>query len=230
MIAALLSWSGGKDCALALYTLRQMPGVEVAGLLTTVTEDYDRINIHGVRRALLEQQAEATGLPLYVVPLPRECSNEHYEARMAGALREHREKGVRRVAFGDLFLEDVRAYRERQLAAMGMEGLFPVWGRDTAEAARDLLRLGFAATLVCVDTEALPASFAGRPFDAGLLRDLPPGVDPCGENGEFHTFVHAGPVFRAPVPCRVGDVEDRGRFVYRDLVRGARGFGEGQGM
>lgn len=216
--AVLLSWSGGKDCALALHVLRQTPGVEVAGLLTTITEGYDRISIHGVRRTLLERQAEATGLPLHPVSLPRDCSNEHYEARMAAALREHRERGVRQVAFGDLFLEDVRAYRERQLAIAGLEGRFPLWGRDTVEVARDILRLGFAATLVCVDTEALDSSFAGRPFDADLLRDLPPGVDPCGENGEFHTFVHAGPVLSVPVPCQAGALEDRGRFVYRDLV------------
>lgn len=216
----LLSWSGGKDSALALHALRRMPGVEVAGLLTTVTEDYDRISMHGVRRALLERQAEAAGLPLRIVLIPRECGNEEYGARMAAALGEARAQspGLRRVAFGDLFLEDIRAYREERLAAAGLEALFPVWGRDTTALAREFLDLGFAATLVCVDTEALAPSFAGRSFDAELLRDLPAGVDPCGERGEFHTFVHAGPVFRAPVPFRLGDVEDRGRFVFRDLL------------
>lgn len=214
----LLSWSGGKDSALALHALRRMPGVEVAGLLTTVTEDYDRISMHGVRRALLERQAEAAGLPLRIVLIPRECSNEEYGARMAAVLEEARETGVRRVAFGDLFLEDIRAYREERLAAVGMEALFPVWGRDTTALAREFLDLGFAATLVCVDTEALAPSFAGRSYDAELLRDLPDGVDPCGERGEFHTFVHAGPVFREPVPFRLGEVEDRGRFVFRDLL------------
>lgn len=213
----LLSWSGGKDSALALHTLRQTPGVEVAGLLTTVTEDYDRISMHGVRRALLERQAEEAGLPLHIVFIPRECSNEQYDERMTAVLTGIRDAGIRRVAFGDLFLEDVRAYRESRLTAFGMEALFPLWKRDTAALARDFLRLGFAAVLVCVDTETLAPTFAGRAFDEALLRDLPPGVDPCGENGEFHTFVHAGPIFRAPVPFRLGEVEDRGRFQYCDL-------------
>jgi uncharacterized protein (TIGR00290 family) len=213
----LLSWSGGKDSALALHALRQMPDVEVAGLLTTVTEDYDRISMHGVRRALLEQQAAAAGLPLHVVLIPRECTNEIYEERMTDVLTGIRESGIRRVAFGDLFLEDIRAYRESRLTAFEMEAMFPLWGQDTAVLARDFLRLGFAAFLVCVDTEALAATFAGRSFDEDLLRDLPPGVDPCGENGEFHTFVHAGPIFRTPVPCRRGAIEDRGRFHFCDL-------------
>jgi uncharacterized protein (TIGR00290 family) len=213
----LLSWSGGKDSALALHALRQMPDVEVAGLLTTVTEDYDRISMHGVRRSLLEQQAAAAGLPLHIVSIPRECPNEIYEERMTAVLTGIRDAGIRRVAFGDLFLEDLRAWRESRLAAFGMEALFPVWGRDTAALARDFLRLGFQAILVCIDTEALAPDFAGRSIDEDLLRDLPPGVDPCGENGEFHTFVHAGPVFRAPIPCRRGAVEDRGRFWFCDL-------------
>ena len=213
----LLSWSGGKDSSLALHTLRQMPDVEVAGLLTTVTEDYDRISMHGVRRSLLEQQAAAAGLPLHIVSIPRECPNEIYEERMTAVLTGIRDAGIRRVAFGDLFLEDIRAYRESRLAPFGMEAMFPLWGRDTAALAREFLRLGFAAFLVCVDTENLDAAFAGRAFDEDLLRDLPPGVDPCGENGEFHTFVHAGPVFRAPIPCRRGAVEDRGRFWFCDL-------------
>lgn len=214
----LLSWSGGKDSALALHALRQTPGVEVAGLLTTVTEDYDRISMHGVRRTLLERQAAEAGLPLHIVWIPRECSNEIYEERMTAVLSGIREAGIRRVAFGDLFLEDIRAYRESRLTSFGMEALFPLWGKDTAALARDFLHLGFAAVLVCVDTETLAAPFAGRSFDESLLRDLPPGVDPCGENGEFHTFVHAGPVFRAPVPFRLGEVENRGRFQYCDLI------------
>jgi uncharacterized protein (TIGR00290 family) len=213
----LLSWSGGKDSSMALHALRQTPGVEVAGLLTTVTEDYDRISMHGVRRSLLERQAAEAGLPLHVVLIPRECSNEQYEERMTAVLTGIRDADIRRVAFGDLFLEDLRAYRESRLAAFGMEAIFPVWGRDTAALARDFLRLGFAAVLVCVDTQTLAPSFAGRSFDEDLLRDLPPGVDPCGENGEFHTFVHAGPIFRSPVPFRRGEVEDRGRFHFCDL-------------
>jgi uncharacterized protein (TIGR00290 family) len=215
----LLSWSGGKDSALALHALRQTPGVEVTGLLTTVTEDYDRISMHGVRRALLEQQAEAAGLPLQIVSIPPDCTNEIYEQRMAAALVSHRERGGRRVAFGDLFLEDIRAYREAKLAGAGMTALFPVWGRDTAALARDFIAQGFQAVLVCVDTEALDPAFAGRAFDADLLRDLPAQVDPCGENGEFHTFVHTGPIFRRPIPFQLGPQETRlGRFRYQDLL------------
>ena len=215
----LLSWSGGKDSALALHALRQMPGVEVTGLLTTVTEDYDRISMHGVRRVLLEQQAEAAGLPLHVVSIPPDCTNEIYEQRMAAALAPHRNRGVHRVAFGDLFLEDIRAYRETKLAGAGMAALFPVWGRDTAELALDFIAKGFQAVLVCIDTNALDPAFAGRAFDADLLRDLPFHVDPCGENGEFHTFVHAGPIFRRPIPFQLGEQETRlGRFRYQDLL------------
>jgi len=214
----LLSWSGGKDSALALHALRHDPTVEVVGLLTTVTEEYDRISMHGVRRVLLERQARAAGLPLHIVWIPPDCPNEIYEERMAAALAPHRERGIRRVAFGDLFLEDIRAYRERKLASAGMEALFPIWGRDTAALARDFIAQRFAAVLVCVDTHALDAAFAGRAFDESLLRDLPPGVDPCGENGEFHTFVHAGPIFRAPIHVRLGVRETRlERFRYCDL-------------
>jgi uncharacterized protein (TIGR00290 family) len=214
----LLSWSGGKDSALALHALRQTPGVEVAGLLTTVTEEYDRISMHGVRRVLLERQAEELGLPLSIVSIPPDCTNEIYEERMGAALAPHRERGIRRVAFGDLFLEDIRAYRENKLAGAGMAALFPVWGRDTADLAREFIAQAFAAILVCVDTEALDPVFAGRAFDAALLRDLPTGVDPCGENGEFHTFVHAGPIFRQPIAIRTGARETRlGRFRYCDL-------------
>jgi uncharacterized protein (TIGR00290 family) len=218
----LLSWSGGKDSALALHALRQTPGVEVSGLLTTLTEEYDRISMHGVRRALLEQQAEAAGLPLHIISIPPDCTNEIYEERMAAALAPHRHRGVRRVAFGDLFLEDIRAYREAKLAGAGMEALFPVWGRDTAELALGFIAKGFQAVLVCVDTDALDPVFAGRAFDAALLRDLPSHVDPCGENGEFHTFVHAGPIFRQPIAFQLGQQETRlGRFRYQDLLAAA---------
>jgi uncharacterized protein (TIGR00290 family) len=217
----LLSWSGGKDSALALHALRQTPGVEVAGILTTVTEEFDRISMHGVRRGLLERQAEAAGLPLHIVSIPPDCTNEIYEERMSAALAPLRQggvRGIRRIAFGDLFLEDIRAYREAKLAGADMEALFPVWGRDTAELAREFIAQGFAAVLVCVDTQALDASFAGRAFDESLLRDLPPGVDPCGENGEFHTFVHAGPIFREAISFRKGIQETRlERFRYQDL-------------
>lgn len=218
-LKTLLSWSGGKDSALALHALRQTPGVEVCGLLTTVTEEYHRISMHGVRRTLLERQAEEAGLPLHIVSIPPDCPDETYEERMAAALALHRARGVGCVAFGDLFLEDIRAYRESKLAGAGMEALFPVWGLDTAQLARDFIAQGFAAILVCVDTSALDPSFAGRAFDESLLRDLPPGVDPCGENGEFHTFVHAGPIFHAPIAVRIDVCETRlDRFRYCDLV------------
>jgi uncharacterized protein (TIGR00290 family) len=219
----LLSWSGGKDSALSLHALRQTSGLEVAGLLTTITEEYDRISMHGVRRVLLERQAEEAGLPLHIVSIPPVCTNEIYEERMGVALAPLRQRGIRRVAFGDLFLEDIRAYRESKLAGAGMKALFPVWGRDTAELARAFIAQGFGAVLVCVDTQALDASFAGRAFDGSLLSDLPSSVDPCGENGEFHTFVHAGPIFREVIPFRRGVQETRlERFRYQDLEPAAR--------
>ena len=217
----LLSWSGGKDSALALHALCSSPDFEPAGLLTTINEDHDRISIHGVRRELLERQAESIGLPLHTVLIPTDCPNRVYEDRLASVLGEIRSQGIRHVAFGDLFLEDVRAYRETQMAALGLEPVFPVWGLDTAGLARDFLRLGFQAVLVCVDSEALDPAFVGRSFDEDLLRDLPARVDPCGENGEFHTFVHAGPIFREPVAIRVGRAEGRGRFWFRELETGA---------
>jgi uncharacterized protein (TIGR00290 family) len=193
------------------------PDFEPAGLLTTINEDYDRISVHGVRRELLERQADSIGLPLREVLIPKGCPNEIYEDRLALALREAKAQGIHHVAFGDLFLEDIRAYREKQMAALGLTPVFPVWGLDTARLARDFIGLGFQALLVCVDTEALDSSFVGRAFAESLLRDLPPWVDPCGENGEFHTFVHAGPVFREPVGIRLGRVEERGRFWFRDV-------------
>jgi uncharacterized protein (TIGR00290 family) len=214
----LVSWSGGKDCALALQELRTSPGVEAVGLLTTIGEADGRIAIHGVHRKLLERQAEALGLPLHLVPLPDACPNAVYEERVAAALAPHRNRGIRRVAFGDLFLEDIRLWRERQMAALGMEPLFPLWGRGTAGLAQEFLHDGFRAVVVSVDTTALDPSFAGRPFDEDLLRDLPPGIDPCGENGELHTFVHAGPILREPVGFRIGSVEVRGRFALCDLI------------
>ena len=219
----LLAWSGGKDSALALHALAASAEFEVAGLLTTVTVDaagIERIGVHGVRRELLDAQAAAAGLPLVPVPLPAGASNAVYEERFAAALAEPRHGGLRRIAFGDLFLQDIRDYRQRQLAALGLSPLFPLWGRDTAALAREFVARGFAARLVCIDTEALPADFAGRAFDRELLEALPPGVDPCGENGEFHTFVTAGPVLTRPVACRLGELDVRGRFAYRDLLPG----------
>lgn len=195
----LLSWSSGKDCAWALKLLREEPGVEVVGLLTTVNAAVARVAMHGTRREILEAQARAVGLPLHVVPLPWPCPNEVYEERMAGALAEARGRGVTHMAFGDLFLEDIRAYREERLGGTGVAPMFPLWGADTGALARQMVDAGLEAVLTCVDSTKVPRSFAGRRFDHALLDELPPGVDPCGENGEFHTCVVAGPMFRERV-------------------------------
>jgi uncharacterized protein (TIGR00290 family) len=212
-----LSWSGGKDSALTLWTLRRQ-GVEPVALITTVTDTYERISMHGVRRELLAKQAEALGAPLVEVRIPPGCVNEVYEARMAEAFASPPLSNVEAVAFGDLFLEDVRAYREQRLAANDLRGLFPLWGRDTSVLAREFIAAGFQAFIVSLDPRALDASFAGRPYDEQLLADLPAGVDPCGENGEFHTFVHAGPIFSEPLACETGEVVERGGFVFCDLL------------
>jgi uncharacterized protein (TIGR00290 family) len=214
----LLSWSGGKDSALALHELGRSDRYEVAALLTTVTEGTGRIGMHAVRRELLVEQAEALGLPLRELVVPPFPANEVYEAAMRGVLGEYAALGIRSVAFGDLFLEDIRAYRERLLAALDMEGVYPIWARDTAALAREFVGLGFRAVLVCVDLEVLDASFAGRELDRALLAELPSGVDPCGENGEFHTFVFDGPGFRAPVAFERGDVRRESSFAFCDLV------------
>ena len=214
----LLSWSSGKDAAYALHRLRADPDVEVAGLLTTLNGTFDRVAMHGVRAQLLEAQAEAAGLPLWKVPLPWPCSNEAYEAAMAEACTRAAAEGITAVAFGDLFLEDVRAYREARLAGTGLAPLFPLWGEDTARLAREMIASGLKATLVCVDPRVLDARFAGRAFDAALLADLPAGVDPCGERGEFHTFAWDGPMFRQPVTVAPGETVPRDGFVFADLV------------
>ncbi|MBW3571155.1 MAG: ATP-binding protein [Gemmatimonadetes bacterium] len=225
----ILSWSGGKDSALALARLRADPRFQVTDLLTTVTAGYDRVSIHGVRRALLHAQAAALGLPVHEATLQPESSNQAYDAALARALAALRERqpAVRRVAFGDIFLQDVRQYREERIAAAGLEGLFPLWGEPTHGLAREGVDRGIRARLVCVDTHALSAGFAGRAYDAVLLAELPEGIDPCGERGEFHTFVSDGPGFRAPVPYRVGQVVMRGeRFAYCDLVPDGAGDDE----
>jgi uncharacterized protein (TIGR00290 family) len=213
-----LSWSGGKDSAIALLSLRTELGCEPCALITTVTEDYDRISMHGVRRELLARQARALGLPLVEVSIPALCPNEVYEARMEEAFSSEALRDVVEVAFGDLFLEDVRAYREERLAAAGKRGLFPLWGRDTSKLAHDFVAAGFQAILVCVDRSRLSPSFAGRSYDERLLAELPPGVNLCGENGEFHTFVHDGPLFARPIACAIGDVIEREGFVFADLT------------
>jgi uncharacterized protein (TIGR00290 family) len=216
----LLAWSGGKDSALALDALRADVTVRLVGLITTVTAGYERISMHGVRRTLLAAQAAAVGLPLIEARIPVRASNDAYEAAFAEALAPVRARGVERVAFGDLFLADVRAYRERQLAALTMRALFPLWLRDTRALARDFIARGFEAVLVCVDPAKIASSFAGRAFDSHLLHDLPGDADPCGENGEFHTFVFNGPGFRRPVPIAVGPVVARDGFVFCDLTPG----------
>jgi uncharacterized protein (TIGR00290 family) len=217
----ILSWSGGKDSALALAALQADPAYRVVALLTTVTTGYDRISIHGVRRALLATQAASIGLPVHEVVLEPQSSNAAYDAAVERALADVRARypAVRRVAYGDLFLEDVRRYREERLEPLGFEGLFPLWGQPTDRLAREFVQRGFKARLVCVDTTQLDAAFAGRVFDASLLRDLPATVDPCGERGEFHTFVSAGPGLTSPIAYDVGEIVLRdARFAYCDLV------------
>ncbi len=215
--ALALAWSGGKDSALALWALGQ-EGVVPAALMTTVTADHDRVSMHGVRRSLLRRQAAAAGVPLVEVDIPAACTNDVYERRMAAAFASAELAAVDEVAFGDLFLEDIRAYREQRLAAAGRRARFPLWQRDTAALAQRFVAAGFRAIVVCVDPRALDRSFAGRDYDGRLLADLPGGVDPCGENGEFHTFVTAGPVLSAPVACRRGEVVERDGFVFADLL------------
>jgi uncharacterized protein (TIGR00290 family) len=213
----LLSWSSGKDSAWTLHLLRQRPDVDVVGLLTTVNRLHDRVAMHAVRRRLLEAQADAVGLPLWPVEIPSPCSNAEYEAAMSTAVARARGDGVTHMAFGDLFLEDIRAYREAKLAGTGITPLFPLWQIPTAELARDMLRGGVEAHLTCIDPKKLSASFAGRRWDEALLGDLPPDVDPCGENGEFHTFVAAGPMFRRALSVQKGEVVERDGFVFADL-------------
>ena len=214
----LFCWSGGKDSAMALHTLLRLPDVRIVALLTTVTETYDRISMHGVRRELLVQQAQSIGLPLHEVRIPPQCVNPIYEARMEEALRIYYAEGVRTVAFGDIFLQDLRAYRERNLARIGMTALFPIWTRDTRELIRSFHAARFRAVAACIDPKVLDRSFAGRELDASFFRDLPSGVDPCGENGEFHTFVFDGPIFHNPIPVRPGEIVERDSFIYCDLL------------
>jgi len=214
----LFCWSGGKDSAMALHTLLQRSDIHIAALLTTVTEGYERISMHGVRRELLERQAQSIGLPLHEVRIPPQCVNPIYEARMEEALRVHFEKGVRKVAFGDIFLEDLRAYRENNLARIGMTALFPIWKQDTRELIRSFHADQFRAVAVCVDSKVLDPSFAGRELDESFFRDLPSHADPCGENGEFHTFVFDGPIFQSPIPVRTGEIVNRDGFVFCDIL------------
>ena len=215
---AWLAWSSGKDSAWALHTIRQQEEFEVVALLTTINSTYQRVAMHAVRESLVEMQAAAANLPLVKVPIPSPCPNEVYEQAMSEVMARARAEGVWHIAFGDLFLEDIRAYREKHLAACGMTPVFPVWGKNTRRLAEEMLAGGLSAFLTCVDPRKLDRAFAGRRFDAHLLRELPPSVDPCGENGEFHTFANAGPVFEREIPVEVGEIVERDGFVFADLL------------
>lgn len=217
-VPAIVSWSGGKDSALALHAALADPSLAVAALVTTVTAGYDRISMHGVRSALLREQAEAIGLPLVVATIPQRASNAVYESAMGAAIRPLASRGVTSIVCGDLFLSDIRKYRERVFRPLGLEPLFPLWGRDTGALAREFLNLGFRATICCVDPAQIAASFCGREFDAALLAELPESADPCGERGEFHTFVHDGPIFRRPIATAIGECVERDGFVFRDIL------------
>ncbi len=214
----LLSWSSGKDSAWTLHVLRQQDQYEIVGLVTTVNENFARVAMHGVREELLAAQAAAADAPLWCVPLPHPCPNAEYEQRMRVLIERAVAAGVTHMAFGNLFLEDIRAYRIKQLAGTGIAPVFPIWGLDTKRLARQMVRAGLRAKLSCVDPKRLAREFAGRAFDETLIEQLPPEVDPCGENGEFHSFCHAGPMFAEPVAVQVGEVVERDGFVFADLL------------
>jgi len=217
MKRVLLSWSSGKDSAWALHRLRRDPAIEVVALLTTLNTEFQRVAMHGTRRSVLEAQAAAAELPLWIAPLPWPCSNEIYDQRMTEVCNRAVEEHIDAVAFGDLFLADVRAYREQQLESTGLEPLFPLWEIPTSQLADEMIAGGLRAKLACVDSKQLAASFAGREFDEVLLRELPAGADPCGERGEFHTCVYAGPMFNAPLRLEEGEIVDRDGFVFADF-------------
>jgi uncharacterized protein (TIGR00290 family) len=225
---AILSWSSGKDSAWTLHVLRQKGDVDVVALLTTINQVHDRVAMHAVRSALLRAQAEAAGVPLWPVPIPSPCSNAEYEAAMSAALAQARSSRITVAAFGDLFLEDVRRYREERMAGSGIQPLFPIWGIPTHALAREMVSGGLRARLTCVDPKQIAPSFAGREFDAALLDELPGTVDPCGERGEFHTFAYAGPMFHHPVAIESGEVIERDGFVFADLIPGAPGGPEAE--
>ncbi len=212
----ILAWSGGKDSSLALYKLKE--SYEVSALITTVTKNYDRISMHGVRRKLLEAQARSLDIPLSIVFIRKDASNEEYEKAMKELMLYYKDRGFEKVAFGDIFLEDVRRYREENLKKIGMSALFPLWGEDTRKLAREFINLEFKAIVTAVDSKFLDRKFVGRIYDEDFLEDLPDNVDPCGENGEFHTFVYDGPIFKNKVDFKIGEIVQRGRFYYCDLV------------
>lgn len=215
---ALLAWSSGKDGAWALQALRRDPEIDVVGLFTVVNARHRRASIHGVREEILRLQAKSIGLPLSVIEIPDPCSHEQYESAMRAFVEEAQSRGIARMAFGDLFLQDVRAYREKNLAGTGMAPAFPLWGEPTEALARRMISSGLRAFVTCIDPKKLPRDLAGRPFDESFLADLPPGIDPCGENGEFHTVAVAGPMFARPIPVRIGDIVERSGFVFADVL------------
>ena len=215
---AFVSWSSGKDSAFALHEARRLGLAEIAGVLTAINEKFDRVAMHGVRASLLDRQIAALDLPAVKVLIPSPCPNDIYEARMEEACAAIKAQGVTHIVFGDLFLEDIRAYREEKLSAAGMTGIFPLWGRDTRALADEMIDAGIVAHLTCLDPRMLYSSFAGRRFDASFLQDLPAGVDPCGENGEFHTVVSDGPMYRAPIAVTIGPVVERDGFVFADVT------------
>ena len=214
----LMCWSGGKDSAMALYELQKSERYEIAALLTTVTESYERISMHGVRCELLHEQADSIGIGLEKVYISQHASNTEYESNMEVILKRYYAEGVRSVAFGDIFLEDLRIYRENNLAKIGMKGLFPIWKRETNELAREFIRLGFQSMVVCIDPKSLGRDFVGRKIDQSFLDDLPPAVDPCGENGEYHSFVFDGPIFKNPIHIQTGEKVLRDSFWFCDLL------------
>ncbi len=220
MEKVIVSWSGGKDSALSLYETQRSGKYHVASLLTSINEHNDRVSMHGVHREMLEHQAQALGLPLIKIPIPVDCSEEEYESRLMHVLNQVKSDGIERVVFGDIFLEWIKEYREKNLARVGMTPILPIWGRDTRELAQSFIALGFRAVVTCVDTGAMPESFLGRVFDERLLADLPPGVDPGGENGEFHSFVFAGPIFPESIPYTMGRTVSRDCYSFRDVLPG----------
>jgi uncharacterized protein (TIGR00290 family) len=217
MKRVIISWSSGKDCAWTLHLLRQQPDIEIVGLLTTINSEFDRVAMHGTRRSILEAQAAAAGLPLWTIPLPWPCSNQIYEERMVEACRRAIDEKVGAIAFGDLYLGDIRAYREAQLKPTGLEPLFPLWQIPTSKLAQHMIAGGLRAKIACVDSRQLDPTFAGREFNSDFLRELPPSVDPCGENGEFHSCVYDGPMFSGPIAFDSGEIVNRDGFIYADF-------------
>jgi uncharacterized protein (TIGR00290 family) len=219
MEKVIMSWSGGKDSSMAYYEAQKANGYEITALLTTVTEGYERISMHGVRNVLLQQQADSLGVPVEKIYITKKATDEEYESKMRDTLMQYKGRGISSVIIGDIFLEDLRKYREKKLSEIGMRGIFPIWKRDTAKLAQAFIDLGFKAVITCVDSCALDKNFAGRDFDRQFLSELPAGIDPCGENGEFHSFVYAGPIFRKEIPVEKREIVLRdNRFYYCDLI------------